>query len=716
MGNNFHHKKTYKYQRFIATFADQKKNESMSKKKQTVSAKPKITNELAIEQQSIPTRVLMIGCLILTFVVFANVLGASFVNWDDHGYLWLNNLIQPLSSNSLGAMFTGHTCGNYSPLVVLSYSIEHAFDTIVKPGEQVMENFNPFTYHLTNVLLHLGTTALAFVFLRMLGLKQWALAFATLLFGIHPMRAESVAWVTERKDVLYGLFYISALITYWKYQHAERRKGLFYGLTLLFGVLSLFSKIQAVSLPLSMLALDYFSGRDLKKVNIWLEKLPFFALSLVFGLIGIHFLGVAEGLKDAGYPAIDRLFFASYSLFNYLYKLVVPVGLSAYYPYPDIGATPVFYYITPFILGGLGWLVWRSAGKHKALAFGALFFLLNIMFVLQFKGAGKAFLADRFTYIPYLGLFFVLGHYYQEVSEGRLWPGLQKTIPIVAIAFAAICAFLTFRQNQTWQTSVSLWENVTSQYPKDALSWTNKGLAHHDVAEYENSMQAYQQAIKVNPSYYDGAHNLAVALHNLKRYPEAIQAFTTAIQIKPESPEGYFSRGQEYATNKEFGKAVADYEKAKQLGHKKPVYEIDYLIGIALAGSNQHDRAIQVYDGALKLHPDADGYYHKGNSLAALGNMQEAIAAYDAALKLKPDFGDVLNNKGNALASMGRFQEALPVFDQTIKVQPNAANCYFNRGMVKNSLGDKSGACTDWQKALEMGYSSAQQVIGQFCR
>ncbi len=133
------------------------------------------------------------GCLILTFAVFANTLTAGFVNWDDHGYLWLNTLVQPLSGKAIAEMFSGHTCGNYSPFVVFTYCIEHGFDNIVKPGQMVVDNFQPFKYHLTNVLLHLGTTGMAFLLFRSLGLRGWALAFATALFGVHPLRSESVA-------------------------------------------------------------------------------------------------------------------------------------------------------------------------------------------------------------------------------------------------------------------------------------------------------------------------------------------------------------------------------------------------------------------------------------------------------------------------------------------------------------------------------------------
>lgn len=656
------------------------------------------------------------GTLLLTLLVFANVLGAGFVNWDDHGYLWLNQLVQPLSGTALKNMFTGHTCGNYSPLVVLTYCLEHGFDKVVKPGEMVPENFNPFIYHLNNLLLHAGTTALVFFFLRDLGVKGWGLVFATALFGIHPMRVESVAWVTERKDVLYGLFYVAALRAYWHYLTQDAQKGLFYGLTLGLGLLSLFSKIQAVSLPLSMLALDYFAGRKLTSTKVWLEKAPFFALSLVFGLVGIHFLDLAEGFKDTGYPLGSRLLFGAWSLCAYLGKAIFPFGLAAYYPYPALGKLPLHYYLAPLLLLGLGYVLWRSSTHKRALLFGFGFFLVNIMFVLQIKGAGKAYLADRFTYIPYLGLFFLAGYGFNAIAEGRLWPSLRKSLPFLAGAFLILCAALTIRQNTSWKDSLALWDNVARVSPQDYLAWNNKGLALDELQRYEEAVQAYTQANTVDPGNYDAHHNLGVALFKLKQYEASIAAFSKAAANKPSEPDIFYNRGQTYQQLKNHAAALADFEKAVQLGCKKPVRDIQLSLGLAYAGLNRHNEAINAFDVALKAKPDADCHYQKGNSYAALNNMAEAVRQYEAATQLKPDFTDAWNNMGNALAVSGNFSAAIPAYDKAIALNGGASNVWFNRGMARNSAGDRAGACADWQKAEALGYPNAKLVLEQNCR
>lgn len=689
----------------------------MSKKKKNAPALSKSAEQKAVSQTAsfpVSENLMLAGCLLLSFLVFANTLNAGFVNWDDHGYLWLNPMVQPLGSMNLAQIFSGHTHGNYSPLVVLSFCIEHSFDTIVQPGQMVVENFQPFRYHLTNVVLHVATTAMAFFFLRALGIRGWGLALGTALLGIHPMRSESVAWVTERKDVLYGLFYIAALWAYWKYVMTQR--GKFYLLAFLLALLSLFSKIQAVSLPLSMLAMDWLAGRELKSMKVWMEKLPFFALSLVFGLIGIHFLGEAEGFKDTGYSMTERFFFATSSLWTYLYKLFVPLGLSAYYPYPKSGAMPALYYASPLALAALVWWIWGTAKRDKTIAFGFLFFFVNIMFVLQFKGAGKAFMADRFTYIPYLGLFFILAKTYADIASGQLKTGLNKILPYLAGGFVAVCAVLTVMQNATWKSSVSLWENASAQNPNDPLCWSNLGLAYDDLKEHEKAAKAYEQSIKVDPLFFDATFNLAVVYNKMNRHEESAAMFGRAIEMKPDFSEAWYGRAQAEMLKGDYAKAVAGLEQFARANPRESVDKIQSNLGAAYAGANQHERAIAAFDLALEANPSADHHFRKGNSLAALGRMPEAIASYDAALALAPDHVESVNNKGNAFASMGKFAEALLAFDKAIALNPDAPNFRFNRGMARHSSGDKAGACADWSDAATGGYAPAQGLIQQFCQ
>ena len=673
-------------------------------------------------------------CLAITLGVFANTFGAGFVNWDDQGYLWLNALVKPISGGALSAMFVGHTCGNYSPLVVLSYSIEHLFDKGAVPTPCLASDFNPTIYHVSNVLWHVGTTAAVFLLMRSMGLRGWALALVTVLFGIHPLRVESVAWVTERKDVMYGLFYVGALWAYWQYLTQKTQQNLYLGLTLLLGVLSLFSKIQAVALPLSMFAFDYLAGRDFWQPRVWLEKVPFFALSLVFGLVGIHFVGIAGGFEKTVYDeqaGYLRPFFGTYSLCLYLVRVFLPLHLSTFNPYPKLTAVPITYYLSPLPLAAIAYWVWRTTKHTRVVAFGFLFFFVNIFMLLQIKGAGKAFLADRFTYIPYLGLFYVIAYYFNAILEGKWLPSLRQAAPFIAAAFVAILGILTLLQNKTWQSSVALWDNVTNVYPDEPLPWANKGLAYDEKKDYKNAIKCYDESLRVDPTYFDAAFNKGVALFNNKKYNEAVVAYTQAIKIKPQSADAYYSRALAYMSLNAASNAITDFVQAQKLGVQKPPAELHRSLGAAQAGmaeayraaANMPEaqaaavRAIAEYDEAIKINAkEPDYYYMKGNAYALLGKMPEALAQYDLALQLKPDFIDAINNKANALASSGNPKAALPFFDKAIALKPEAANYYFNRGLARNQTGDRAGACADWQKAVQIGYQPAQSMLQQNCK
>jgi tetratricopeptide (TPR) repeat protein len=315
-----------------------------------------------------------------------------------------------------------------------------------------------------------------------------------------------------------------------------------------------------------------------------------------------------------------------------------------------------------------------------------------------------------------LGLFFILAKRYGDVTAGSIKMTGGKALPVLAIFFVGLCSVLTFLQNKTWLSSVALWENVTSKYPNDALSWNNKGLAHLDLKDYDKAYQSYEQGLKANPQDFDVLYNMGVTLINLKKYPEAIAIYDRALAVKPNYADAYFSRGQAAHIAGAFDKAIADYYKALELGINKPKRQILLAIGISYSEAKQYERAVAVFDEAILEKPEAEIHFRKGNALAASGQMMAAIAAYDFAIGLDPTMVDAYNNKGNALASLQRFAEAIPVFNLALNLNPEGANTRFNLALAKHSLGDRAGACADWQVAAENGYGQAQVMLQQFCK
>jgi len=355
------------------------------------------------------------------------------VTWDDDVNILKNPNLQVFDWRSIQGIFTDTVIGNYNPLSILSLAIEKA-----------IFGLNATVIHVNNLLLHLVCVFFVYKIGVQLKLSPIAAGIVAVLFGIHPMRVESVAWVTERKDVLYGAFYFAAIYNYIRYLHFDKkRKGYLWLIIGLF-ILALLSKIQAVALPLSFLAIDYLLKRDLN-FKLILEKTSFFLLSLATGLMGIFFLS-KEGSLDqvTEYTFLERIMVGGYSYIIYLAKFIFPYEMSPLYPYPStIGWQ--FYAGTALLVPILTGLYYAFKQKQTALLFGLAFFTFNVMFMLQVVGAGQGFTADRFTYVPYFGLFFLVGYYYQQFSQQKtsFSKGLSVGLGAYLLVFGQSSAILS---------------------------------------------------------------------------------------------------------------------------------------------------------------------------------------------------------------------------------------------------------------------------------
>ncbi len=293
--------------------------------------------------------------VVITSAIYFKSLNNQLTNWDDNHYIIENADIKTFHGDSLNytfkKIFKTYEQGNYHPLTMLSYALEY-------------EKFklNPRPYHLSNLILHLFNTLLVLCFIWLLTKQKWVAFITAILFAIHPMHVESIAWVSERKDVLYSFFYLSALCTYIFYLQKEQKKGLFYLLTLLLFVFAVLSKAMAISLPIVFFAIDYFLGRKITLKNS-LAKAPFLLISLVFGIIAILAQKSGNAMDDiTQYNFFDRILFSTYGLMTYLLKLIAPIGLSGFYRYPvkTAGMYPVVFYVAPLLIISLSYLIYRS--------------------------------------------------------------------------------------------------------------------------------------------------------------------------------------------------------------------------------------------------------------------------------------------------------------------------------------------------------------------
>lgn len=598
----------------------------------------------------------------VTLIAFISVIGHQFVNWDDDFNLANNKSTALLNWDNVVNIFSEHVIGNYNPLPILTFAIERS-----------IVGLDPTLYHINNLILHLVCVFFVYRVFRSLNLTALTSGAGALLFGIHPMRVESVAWVTERKDVLFGAFFLSALWLYIQYVKTGYVKKYFYAAMGLF-VFALFSKIQAVSLPLTMLLVDYYYRRPLS-IKLVIEKWAFFLLSLIIGLVGFYFLSQQGSIDDkTNYSFLQRLMVGGFSLGVYLLKFIVPYEMSPLYPYPAV--LPVEVYIGPFV--GIGVLAFAFIAFKKdwrPYLFGLLFFIFNVMFVLQIVGAGQGYLADRFTYIPYIGLIFM-------VIYGGQWLFKEKTNvakpAMYGFAVVMILFFvMTWRQNQIWHDSDTLWTHVLKSQDKTPLPYRNRANYRRDQGRIEEALADYNAALSLKP---DGAlYNSRAKLYfNQQKYDKALTDYNKAIETDSTQGEFYVNRGAVFALTGQLELALQDFTKGLILD---PEHANGYKNrSLVYQSFGQWQKSLDDITIYLGMHPeDADLWYESGRLKNILNQFGPAVNDLNRAIQLNGKQGLFYYEKMKGLLGLGQKSNALqllPIIKQygvTIEPEVNAA-------------------------------------------
>jgi tetratricopeptide (TPR) repeat protein len=551
-------------------------------------------------------------------VAYTPALSNGFVNWDDDAYVISNLIIRELSLANLWDMFSRPHFGLYQPITLLSLALDF----------QVGET-SPFWYHLVNVLIHGANAGLVYLLIHSLISRRGVSLITAVLFALHPLHVESVAWVTERKDVLYSLFFFASLISYVRYASGGRRTLYYVALSLF--LLSLLSKVQAVSLSVTLIAADFALGRSLRDGRVWLEKTPFLALSLVFGIVGllaVRAAGASPGQTSDG--IMIQSVYATYAFAQYVVRLVMPLGLSAVYPYPvrADGGLPFGLWLYPLLLFGVAVAFMYSVRRSRIVAFGIAFFIINIALVLQVTPVGTAFMADRFSYVPSVGAFLIVGVGYQAVTNrfsGARWPARG-----VLAAYALALSILTFQRSLVWRDSLSLWNDVLSKFPSVPVAYNNRGAARAEQGGFAAAMLDYDKAIQLKPDYAKAYNNRGSAKISMGQYEDAIAELDEAIRLEPDYASAYYNRGlaNDYLGDTEA--AISDYDRAIELN--PDFVDAFYSRAGALGNVGQLDRALRDYDRAIELNPRwAKAYANRGTLKRALGDLRGACLDWQTA-------------------------------------------------------------------------------------
>jgi tetratricopeptide (TPR) repeat protein len=611
--------------------------------------------------------------LLLTFAVYLPSLDNDFTNWDDNFYVTDNPL---LARPNVHAVLTTPISGNYHPLTIWSLALNHR-----------ISGLHPASYHWLSLLLHLANTGLVFLFVwRLSKGRLWTTVATSLFFGIHPMHVESVAWIAERKDVLFAFFYLIGLTAYLGY--VDRRRPVWLGVALAASILSVASKPAAVVFPLTLLAIDWYRRRQFTS-SVLLEKAPFFAVAIAGGLLTLKAQQMA-GAVAYNWGPLQKLLFASYGTVMYVVKLFLPVRLSAIYPYPNIEGQSLGgeFYVSLAAVAILVPAVFYACRRIPAVLFGLAFFFINIVLVLQFVTVGIAVMADRYTYLPYIGLLFALAWWLDE-RPGAI-PGGFPVKPIVAgclLLMLPVSLVQTWRRCDVWQNSETLWNDTIQKYPRRIVdAYNNRGNYYYGQAgRPEDALADFDQAIALNPRVAKVWISKGNVLAMLNRNDSAFVCFERALQLQPKSAEALTNRGAVKIRRGDLAGAIEDFTAAIALnGSLRDAYTNRAL---AYSILREHERAITDLRRGIELgptNPNNSAYLVAiGEALQGLNRHREAVGEYEAAIRMTPP-GD---------SRLGGY--------------------YLHRSYARRALGDRSGALGDAQEAVRLGATVDPAYLAQ---
>jgi tetratricopeptide (TPR) repeat protein len=614
-----------------------------------------------MQSHLIPKRVALLSLLIgaCAILVYLPALNLGFVNWDDDKYVYENPHILTLSSSFLRWAFTTFEVGgNWHPLTWLSLGLD-----------RLLWGTSPMGFHATNILLHGLNTALVTVLAALLfadGKKALtddeegsrisnrgmiAAAITGTLFGFHPIHVESVAWISERKDVLCAFFFFAGILAYLRYAWVRSdgialepfyrgRSSRFYFFTLLLFVLSLLSKPMAVTFPAVLLILDWhplgrFESGE-RRFSVLLEKLPFFVLSVASSIVTVAGQTLQTVRK---LPVMDRFLNGVHSLIMYIWKMLVPLNLLPYYPYPSgISPISVKYLSALLIVAGIAVscvvLYKIKRGRAWIAAWG--YYLVTLLPVIGFIQVGAQSMADRYTYLPSLGPFLLtslgLAIVVEKKNEAPSESFMLRYSALIVLGILAVSlSSLTVRQTGIWKDGLTFWNYVIEKEPgRVDVAYLNRGNIYLNQGKFEEALLNYDTALTINPDFINGYSNRAQAYIRLNKHSNALKDLNTALTLSPSFVLGYVYRSMMYNWYGNHDKALADLTTAVTI---KP----DFVLGYYHRGNTnlsigQYNRAIADFSTALSLAPNSpENYFHRGQAYLKSGNAKQAEQDFEVA-------------------------------------------------------------------------------------
>jgi tetratricopeptide (TPR) repeat protein len=608
---------------------------------------PRIREEAAVTASpsaAVPPRsrlIVLVGLLlaVCTLAVYYPVTDSRFVNYDDDVYVTQNPHVQAgLTSQSMHWAFTSRTASNWHPLTMLSLQLDHEF----WPNSPRQRSL---ICHLDNLLLHIAASLVLWFALRRMTGRLWPSTWVAALFALHPLHVESVAWVAARKDVLSGLFAMLTLLAYTWYGEApswRRYLGVVLALTL-----GLLAKPMLVTLPCVLLLLDYWPlGRLAGAVavptvratslrRLVLEKIPLFALAAAVSGIAVYAQHEGHALRTLGEEPLSlRLQTAALAYVVYLWKMLWPADLAPFYPVPADGWPAWQVAGAVLFLLAVTALAWRERRRRPYLAVGWLWYLGTLVPVIGLVQVGDQAWADRYTYLPLIGIFIILAWGTADVLADRGWQ--NSALPVLGGAAVVLCMIVTRHQVGYWHDSGRLWEHALAVTPEN-------DTAHHNLGTYlgneekklDEAMRHFARAVELNPHNDRSQINLAKGLLAQNRRAEAEHRLQVALEVNPENDYAHVMLGNFRLTENKLDEAARYYQDALRLNPQQA--EAHFALGHVYRLQGQPKKAVAEFAAVVNLNPDfAEGYYYLGSAIMRLARWDEAVANLRKAVDLNP--------------------------------------------------------------------------------
>ncbi len=572
--------------------------------------------------------------------------------------------------------------------------------------------------HVTNLVLHIAASLLLWLILRKLCIPGAFLA--AIIFAVHPVNVESVAWVAQLKDMLAVLFFLLSILWYLK---AEMRSsppqnrfylpgaGRWCRLSLLAFVMAMLSKGSVAVLPVLLLGIVWW----LRPLTRWdlMRTAPFFIVAIVLSVVNVWFQthGSGEAVRTAGFA--ERLLGAGSVVWFYLYKAILPVNLVFVYPQWNIQADKLLWWL-PLLAGAVLtavlWLYRKSRSRPFLFAWG--FFCVALAPVMGFTDLGfmqYSLVADHYQHIAIIGVIALtaagLSAWHRRVKGGSHW-----ATTVIVVAGVGALAFLAWRQSRLYHDPMTLYQATLEKNPGCWMAYNNLGLTLVKTDRTEEAIEQYRKALRLKPDYHECYNNLGLALDKLGRQQEAIEQYREALRLKPDYGTAHYNLGNTLLNQGRLREAFEHYKQTLRFKADDP--EVYNNLGVVFLKAGRTQDAVKYYKQALRLNLDyPEAHNNLGNILAQTGQTKEAIIHYKEALRLNPDYIDARYNLGLILLQNGRPGESIEHFKQAVQLKPDSVNTFYNLASAYAQTSRPSEAIAAAQKALELARSQGQTEL-----